>query len=50
MAADKDSPLPQIPLNPASSTILALNPLCASMMNSSCGDVNNCLNCVVFFN
>ena len=34
MAADIESPLPHIPLNPASSTILALNPLWASIKNS----------------
>ena len=48
MAAEMERPLPQMPLNPASSTILALSPLCASMRKPSCpGVVISCFSCVV---
>ena len=39
MADDMVSPEAQIPLNPASSTIFAERPLCASIMNSDCEEL-----------
>ena len=47
-AALMDRPLPQIPLNPCSSTILADRPLWASIMNSSSGPAIMFLSWVVF--
>jgi hypothetical protein len=46
--ADSASPEPQMPLNPASSTMRADRPLCASRMNSVCGDCSKPLSWVVF--
>ncbi len=42
--ADIDSPEAQMPANPASSTIFADRPLCASMMKASSGEVSNARN------
>src|SRR5688572_10168589 len=47
-AAEMLNPLPQMPLNPASSAMRAERPLCASIMNSSSGDWSIERNCVVF--
>src|SRR3954447_18043243 len=47
-AAEMESPLAQMPRKPASSTIRALNPLCASIKNSSRGERSISRNCVVF--
>src|SRR5213080_4208008 len=48
-AADIDKPLAQIPAKPASSTIFALRPLCASIKKSNCGRSMSCRKSVVFF-
>lgn len=45
-----DKPLPQIPLNPVSSTITADRPLCASIMKDKSLDYIKFFSCVVFFN
>jgi hypothetical protein len=41
MEADKVKPLAHIPLNFATSTILALTPLCVPQINSSCGEISS---------
>ncbi len=48
-AAEMERPLPQIPLKPASSTIFADNPLCASIRKAISGELTIDLSCVVFF-
>ena len=47
-AAEIESPLPQMPLKPASSAILALRPLCASIRKPSSSPVSSCLSAVRF--
>jgi len=48
-AAEMESPLPHIPLKPASSAIFADNPLWASIKNAISGPLTIDFNCVVFF-